>query len=161
MRTTVGSSPTAPTRYRTKKVEMPKQKEFDGLFMDIAKQVAELSKAKRLKVGAVLTKDNRIISIGYNGTPQGMDNCCEYGDETKEEVIHAEANVIAFLARTSETTVGATMYTTTAPCPRCAALMIQCKIERLVYSKRYRYDAGLDILEEAGVEITSLNPKGI
>ena len=71
MRTTVGSSPTAPTRYRTKKVEMPKQKEFDGLFMDIAKQVAELSKAKRLKVGAVLTKDNRIISIGYNGTPHG------------------------------------------------------------------------------------------
>jgi dCMP deaminase len=139
---------------------MPSKEEFDQLFMDIAKKVSQLSKAKRLKVGAVLAKDDRIISIGYNGTPVGMNNCCEDEDgDTKENVVHAEANVIAFLARTSESTVGATMYTTTAPCPRCAALIIQCQVKRLVFNRRYRYDAGLDILAEGGVEVVTLDPQ--
>ena len=140
---------------------MPEQTDFDQMFMDIAHRVSGLSKAQRLKVGAILTKDNRVISIGYNGTPQGMDNCCEDNvGRTKEEVVHAEANVIAFLARTTESTVGATLYTTTAPCPRCAALIIQCKIRRVVYNRRYRYDSGIDLLREAGIDVTSLDPQG-
>lgn len=128
--------------------------------MDFAFGVSTNSKASRLKVGAVLTKDNRPISSGYNGTPQGTNNACEdENGQTKEEVVHAEMNAIAFLARTTESTIGATMYTTTAPCPKCAALIIQCKISRVVYYRRYRYDSGIDILKEAGVEVVTLDPQ--
>ena len=117
------------------------KKKWIDAFMDTAERFAQLSSAKRLKVGAVVVKDNRIISIGYNGTPAGWDNCCEediYDDngdwlknQTKAEVIHAEANAIAKLARDGESGLGADIFITHAPCVQCAKMIYGAGIKNV------------------------------
>ena len=114
--------------------------------MKTAKVYASLSSARRLQVGAVIVRDNRIISIGYNGMPSGWDNNCEYEIgayelnkelKTRPEVIHAESNAITKVAASTEQTKGAVLYTTHAPCVDCAKLIHQCGIERVVYGEDY------------------------
>lgn len=146
-------------------------------FMDTAARFADLSSAVRLKVGAVVVKDNRIISIGYNGTPAGWDNSCEekyycedgdwseqllpkdanqwmrYKLVTKKEVIHAEANAIGKLARDGEAGAGASMFCTHAPCVDCAKLIYGAGIKKVYYRQSYRNDDGLDFLTKCDIEI--------
>ena len=139
-----------------------KQKWVDA-FMDTAERFAELSSAKRLKVGAVVVKDNRIISIGYNGMPAGWTNECEdeirYPDaegvtlKTKDEVIHAEANAIVKLARDGESGSGSVMFCTHAPCVQCAQLIYGAGISKMYYRDSYRNTNGLDFLTATGVEV--------
>ena len=139
-----------------------KQKWLDA-FMDTAERFAELSSAKRLKVGAVVVKDNRIISIGYNGMPAGWTNECEdeirYPDaegvtlKTKDEVIHAEANAIVKLARDGESGSGSVMFCTHAPCVQCAKLIYGAGISKMYYRDAYRDTNGLDFLTATGVEV--------
>lgn len=134
------------------------QKKLDNYFMGVAKLTAQLSHARRTKVGAVMTKDNRIISVGYNGTVRGDDNNCE--DElpdgslvTKNTVVHAEMNALCFCAKTEIESDGATIYLTLSPCANCALAMIQSGIKRVVYLEQYRDLSGVKILEQAGVEV--------
>lgn len=138
---------------------------FLSAFMDVAKRFAELSSAKRLKVGAIVVKDDRIISIGYNGMPAGWDNNCEnhvgfIKDEpvlkTKPEVIHAESNAITKLARSSESGNGADMFITHAPCLDCAKLIYQSGIKRVIFGTAYRDTAGLDFLKASEVSVVHL-----
>ena len=132
-------------------------------YMATAEIFAEQSSAKRLHVGAIIVKDDRIISIGYNGMPSGWDNECEYeeGDElggyflkTKPEVLHAETNAIAKLAKSTESGDGATMFITHAPCLDCAKLVYQSGINSVFYRHSYRSDDGVKFLEKAGVKVT-------
>ena len=132
-----------------------KQKWIDA-FMDTAERFAELSSAVRLKVGTVVVKDNRVISIGYNGTPAGWDNECEDrlpdgSNKTKDEVIHAEAYAIMKLARDGESGAGAAVFVTHAPCIDCAKLIYGAGIKNLYYRNSYRDTAGLDFLEKCGI----------
>ena len=143
-----------------------KQKWIDA-FMDTAERFAQLSSAKRLKVGAVVVKDNRIISIGYNGMPAGWTNECEevvtpslpylQGDgpilKTKDEVIHAEANAILKLARDGESGNGSSLFCTHAPCIQCAKLIHGAGIQKLYYRDSYRDDNGLAFLEACTIEV--------
>ena len=130
---------------------------WDKAHMQAAKVYSKLSTAKRLQVGTVLVKDNRIISIGYNGMPSGWTNECETTDEygnmpvTKPEVLHAETNAIAKVAQSNESAKGATLYTTCAPCLDCAKLVYQAGVSRLVYGHGYRNDTGLTFLEKCGI----------
>jgi len=129
----------------------------------VASIYAELSYARRLKVGAIIVKDNRVISIGYNGTPPGWDNDCEqvirrYENgkeelETKPEVIHAEANAIAKLARSQESGEGSDMFITHAPCIECAKLILTAGIKKVYYRQVYRNEDGIKLLKKSGVEI--------
>lgn len=130
--------------------------------LDVAARYAELSHARRLKVGAVVVKDDRIISIGYNGTPAGWDNNCEHELHqpvgrvdlvTKPEVIHAEENAIAKLARSHESGDGASMFITHAPCAQCAKLILVSGISHVYYRDVYRDDAGIKFLQQGGVHI--------
>ena len=131
-------------------------------YMATAEIFAEQSSAKRLHVGAIIVKDDRIISIGYNGMPSGWDNECEYeeGDElggyflkTKPEVLHAETNAIAKLAKSTESGDGASMFITHAPCLDCAKLVYQSGINSVYYRNAYRSDDGIKFLEKAGVRV--------
>ena len=131
--------------------------------MDVAERFAQLSSATRLQVGAIVVKDDRIISIGYNGMPSGWDNCCEdvvRQDEvgfqvtkTKAEVLHAETNAIAKLAKSGESGLGATMFVTHAPCIDCAKLVYQSGIATVYYKHKYRSTQGLEFLDKSGVEV--------
>jgi len=128
---------------------------WDKAHMKVARIYSELSTAKRLQVGAVIVKDNRIISIGYNGMPSGWDNACEDTDEhgfmpvTKPEVLHAETNAIAKVAKSSESCLDATIYCTTAPCIDCAKLIYQAGIMRVVWEKPHlRSDDGIQFLNK-------------
>jgi dCMP deaminase len=127
-------------------------------YMDTALRFSELSSAERLKVGAVIVKDHRIISIGYNGTPHGWSNCCEEpspdGNDTitKPEVIHAEANAIAKLAKSSESGDGAVMYITHSPCIECAKLILSSGISKVLYFQPYRNDDGILFLRRGRVK---------
>lgn len=128
---------------------------WDKAHMKVARIYSELSTAKRLQVGAVIVKDNRIISIGYNGMPSGWDNNCENTDEfgfmpvTKPEVLHAETNAIAKVAKSSESCLDATIYCTTAPCIDCAKLIYQSGIMRVVWDKAHlRSDDGIQFLNK-------------
>jgi dCMP deaminase len=135
--------------------------------MDTAKIFAELSSARRLHVGAIVVKDDRIISIGYNGMPAGWDNNCEDVVEqhkdseqilkTKSEVLHAESNAIAKLAKSSESGLGADIFITHAPCMECAKLIYQSGIKRVYFGLAYRDDAGINFLKKSGLEIEQLN----
>ena len=98
--------------------------------------------------------------MGWNGMPSGLDNTCESHGETKQEVIHAEENAIAKIACSSDTSEGATLYTTLAPCIECSKLVIQSKVAKVVYNNRYRYDSGIDLLNHAGVEVVSYESQG-
>lgn len=137
-----------------------KQKWIDA-FMDTAERFAQLSSAKRLQVGAVVVKDNRITSIGYNGTPSGWDNNCEEwiedgdlgsGWKTKPEVIHAEANAISKLAKSSDSGEGASIFVTHAPCVECAKLIYGAGIKHVYYRNSYRNEEGLNFLVKCNIE---------
>lgn len=133
-----------------------KQKYID-LYMDWAKRTAELSHAKRLHVGAVIVKDDTVISYGYNGMPAGWDNNCE--DETyitKKEVLHAESNAIAKLARSHNSGLGADIFITHAPCMECSKLIYQSGIGRVYYGTAYRDTSGIEFLEKSGIEVNKL-----
>lgn len=118
---------------------------------------AENSHCVRKKVGALIVKDNMIISDGYNGTPSGMDNCCEDANgETKWEVTHAEENAILKLARTTNSSDGATLYITLSPCRCCSKLILSSKIKRVVYGKSHSDSSGLDFLKDNGVIVEQL-----
>lgn len=148
------------------KKKMMKKKWIDA-YMDTAERFAQLSSAVKLKVGAVVVKDNRIISIGYNGTPTGWNNVCEdevysdYDDEyhlkTKDEVIHAEANAIAKLARDSEGGNGASLFCTHAPCIQCAKLISGAGISKVYYRNQYRNNDGIVFLSKSGIELEKVN----
>ena len=132
---------------------MEKQLELDKRYMRMAHIWAENSYCKRRQVGALLVKDKMIISDGYNGTPAGFENRCE--DEagvTYPYVLHAEANAITKVAKSSNSSDGATMYVTSSPCIECAKLIIQSGIRRVVYAEKYRLEDGLNLLREAGIE---------
>lgn len=139
-----------------------KQKWVDA-FMDTAERFAQLSSAKRLKVGSVVVKDNRIISIGYNGMPAGWDNSCEEVIEvhedggvvtrTKDEVIHAESNAILKLARDGESGNGSILFCTHAPCVQCAKLIHGAGISKMYYRDSYRDEHGIDFLKKCNIEI--------
>jgi len=173
------------------------KEKFKQLYMDWAVRVAQLSHARRLQVGAVIVKDDSVISYGYNGMPAGWDNNCEdkeymsrdaggwldpneiyeqwpfeeepkiqwFGDDpitvtnryklkTKPEVLHAETNAIAKLAKSNESGVGATLFITHAPCLDCAKLIYQSGINNVLYRNTYRSDAGIDFLNKSGVNVT-------
>lgn len=163
---------------------------FKELYKDIAHRVAKLSYARRLQVGAIVVKDDRIISMGYNGMPAGWDNNCEdivfdtgaggwlspeefdsmypfegkfwingqevdarYGLKTKPEVLHAESNALAKLAKSNDSGHGADLFVTHAPCIECAKLIFQSGISRVFYGENYRDDAGIKFLKQSGVEV--------
>jgi dCMP deaminase len=121
--------------------------------MKTAETFGSLSSAKRLQVGAIVVKDNRIISIGYNGTPSGWDNCCEdENNKTKPEVIHAEANAVAKLAKSHESGENSEMYVTHAPCIECAKLIYSSGITKVYYRNEYRSTKGIEFLKKCGLE---------
>ena len=139
--------------------------------MKVAETYASLSTAVRLKVGAIVVKDNRVISIGYNGMPSGWDNNCE--DEigyvlddngyvvetrlkTKSEVLHAETNAIAKLARSNESGLDAAMFVTHAPCLDCAKLIYQSGISKVYYRNAYRESAGIDFLKKSNIDVEQI-----
>jgi len=141
-----------------------KQKLLDA-YMKTAETFAECSTARRLHVGAVIVKDDRIISIGYNGMPTGWDNNCEdikinndgqYELKTKPEVLHAETNCVAKLAKSTESGLGATMFVTHSPCLDCAKLVYQSGINTIYYRNSYRNEDGIQFLEKAGVKIEQI-----
>jgi dCMP deaminase len=171
------------------------KEKFKQTYMKTAKVFSELSHARRLHVGAIVVKDDRIISIGYNGMPAGWDNDCEYKDymsgdaggwldpeeiyerwpfeeedfdpdigyarryalKTKPEVLHAESNAIAKLAKSNDSGNGADIFITHAPCIECAKLIYQSGISRVYYGENYRDDAGIEFLKKSGVEIEQLD----
>jgi dCMP deaminase len=167
---------------------------FKNLYMDWASRTAELSHARRLHVGAVIVKDDTVISYGYNGMPAGWDNNCEdvvwdqgaggwldpdeieakypyegwhegaqrnvrYGLKTKLEVLHAESNAIAKLAKSSNSGLGADLFVTHSPCLDCAKLIYQSGIRRVYFNQNYRDDAGIEFLKKSGIEVEQLKEK--
>ena len=141
----------------------PYMNKWQEAYMKTAETFGSLSHAIRLKVGAIVVKDNRIISIGYNGTPAGWDNECEdtfHHHElgtcttiTKAEVLHAESNAVAKLAKSSESGCGATMFVTHAPCIDCAKLVYQSGIATVYYKNEYRSTQGLEFLTKSNVDV--------
>lgn len=135
-------------------------------FMDVAEIFAKLSSAKRLQVGAIVVKDDAVISIGYNGMPSGWDNTCEnlvYGrsDEepllvTKPEVIHAEANAIAKLAKSTTSSDGAYMFVTHAPCIECSKQIYTAGISKVIFKEHYRDTKGIQFLSSCGIEVVNI-----
>lgn len=135
-----------------------KQTLLDERYLRMTSIWAENSYCERRKVGALIVKDKMIISDGYNGTPAGFENVCE--DEngiTKPYVLHAEANAITKVARSNNSSEGATMYVTASPCIECAKLIIQSGIRRVVYRDLYRITSGIDLLKRAGVECEQID----
>ncbi|MBR2455822.1 MAG: dCMP deaminase family protein [Bacteroidaceae bacterium] len=136
-----------------------KQLKVDKRYIRMASIWAGNSYCTRRQVGALIVKDQMIISDGYNGTPSGFENICEdENNVTKPYVLHAEANAITKIARSSNSSNGATMYVTASPCIECAKLIIQAGIKRVVYSEKYRLEDGLDLLRRANVEVVYINP---
>ena len=134
-----------------------KQQILDLRYIRMAKIWSENSYCVRRKVGALLVKDKMIISDGYNGTPAGFENVCEdENDLTKPYVLHAEANAITKVARSNNSSEGATMYVTASPCIECAKLIIQSGIKKVVYSDEYRLEDGIELLKKAGIEIIKI-----
>ena len=131
-----------------------KKSKYDKAYLRIAKEWGQLSYCKRKQVGAIIVKDRMIISDGYNGTPSGFENCCE--DDaglTKWYVLHAEANAISKVARSTQSCEGTTLYITLSPCKDCSKLIHQSGIKRVVYHEEYKDCSGIDFLRKAGVEI--------
>ena len=135
---------------------------FVEFYLDVADRVSELSRARRLKVGAVIVKDHRILSYGYNGTPSGFDNNCEIEHEdpmgrynlvTKPEVIHAEMNAILKVAKSHDSTDGAFLFLTHSPCMECSKAILQSGINTLYYSIDYRSNDGLELLRKGSVTV--------
>ena len=137
-----------------------KQLKLDERYLRMARIWAENSYCVRRQVGALVVKEKMIISDGYNGTPSGFENLCE--DEaglTKPYVLHAEANAITKLARSSNNSDGATIYITASPCIECAKLIIQAGIKRVVYGENYRLTDGIELLKRAGIEVILMEVK--
>lgn len=130
---------------------MASQQELDLVFVKMAFTFSELSKANRRKVGCIIVKDGQVISNGFNGTPSGFDNSCEIDNVTKPEVLHAESNALMKLAQSTNSSKGATLYLTCAPCFDCSKLIIQAGISRVVYTHNYRKEDGLDLLSKTNV----------
>ena len=136
-----------------------KQLHLDLRYLRMARIWAQNSYCQRRKVGALVVKDKMIISDGYNGTPSGFENVCEdENNVTHPYVLHAEANAITKLARSSNNSDGATLYVTASPCIECAKLIIQSGIKRVIYAEKYRLTDGIDLLERANIEVKYLNP---
>ena len=136
---------------------MDKQTKKDYLYMRMARVWAENSYCIRRQVGALMVKDQRIISDGYNGTPSGFENVCEdENNVSKPYVLHAEANAISKVARSHNSSDGATLYVTASPCIECSKLIIQAGIRRVVYGELYRLTDGIDLLKRAGIEVEFL-----
>ena len=134
-----------------------KQQILDIRYLRMARIWAENSYCERRKVGAIVVKDKMIISDGYNGTPEGFENVCEDANQiTKPYVLHAEANAITKLARSSNNSEGATLYVTASPCIECSKLIIQSGIKRVVYGEKYRLEDGINLLKRAGVDVEYL-----
>lgn len=133
---------------------------YDKAYLRMAKTWSELSHCERKKVGALIVKNGRIISDGYNGTPAGFDNCCENENgETNWFVLHAEANAILKVARSTNDCSDSTLYLTLSPCKDCAKLVLQSGITRVVFINKYKDTTGIDFLTSAGVETVHLpNP---
>lgn len=132
---------------------------FVQLYSDIAQRVAELSSARRLQVGAIIVRDDRILSIGYNGMPAGWDNNCELEQadgslKTRPEVLHAESNCLSKVARSTESALGADLFVTHSPCLECAKLIYQSGIHRVYYGTQYRSDDGLRFLKQSSIQVT-------
>jgi dCMP deaminase len=137
-----------------------KQFKLDERYLRMAHIWAENSYCERRKVGALIVKDKMIISDGYNGTPEGFENICEDENQsTKPYVLHAEANAITKVAKSNNSSEGATLYVTTSPCMECSKLIIQSGIKRVVFDEKYRITDGLDILKRAGIETINLEMK--
>ncbi len=137
-----------------------KQRQVDGRYMRMARIWAENSYCKRRQVGALIVKGRMIISDGYNGTPSGFENNCEdEGNKSLPYVLHAEANAITKVARSNNSSEGATLYVTASPCMECAKLIIQSGIKRVVYAEEYRLTDGVDLLREAGIEVERIDEK--
>lgn len=135
-----------------------KQEKYDEAYLRMAKEWAKLSYCKRKQVGALIVKDKMIISDGYNGTPSGHTNCCEdENGETLWYVLHAEANAILKVAKSTQSAEGATLYITLSPCQECSKLIIQAGIKRVVYHILYKDRSGIDFLEEYGIAIRHIS----
>lgn len=131
-----------------------KQHQIDCRYLRMARIWAENSYCTRRRVGAIIVNDSMIISDGFNGTPSGFENVCEDSDGvTKPYVLHAEANAITKVARSNNSSEGATLYVTASPCLECSKLIIQAGIKRVVFNEIYRITDGLDILRRAGVQV--------
>jgi dCMP deaminase len=134
-----------------------KQNKYDTAYLRMANEWSKLSYCKRKQVGAIIVKDKMIISDGYNGTPSGFENCCEdENNMTHWYVLHAEANAILKVARSTQSCHDATLYITLSPCKECSKLIHQSGIKRVVYSNGYKDDSGLEFLIKAGVEVIHL-----
>nr|MBQ5604207.1 dCMP deaminase family protein [Bacteroidales bacterium] len=141
---------------------MNKQSALDKRYMRMAVIWAENSYCTRRQVGAIMVKDQRIISDGYNGTPSGFENICEdENHKTKPYVLHAEANAITKVARSHYSSEGATIYVTACPCIECAKLIIQAGIKRVVYGEPYHIDDGLNLLKRAGIQVDFCDNKSL
>jgi len=136
---------------------MDKQNRYDVAYMNMALDWDKLSYAKRKRVGALFVKSGVIISGGYNGTPSGFDNKCE-DDQNKTlwYVLHAEANALMKVARSTQSAEGSTLYVTLSPCKECSKLIFQAGVERVVYCKQYKDTEGIDLLNKAGVKVEKI-----
>ena len=135
-----------------------KQAQFDIRYIQMARVWATNSYCKRRQVGALIVKDRMIISDGYNGTPSGFENECEdENNRSKPYVLHAEANAITKVAKSNNSSEGATLYITASPCMDCAKLIIQAGIIRVVYADEYRIIDGIELLEKASIEVVQLS----
>ena len=131
-----------------------KQLRYDRVYLKMAETLASLSHCNRKQVGALIVKDGMIISDGYNGTPSGFHNCCEDDDgNTHWYVLHAEANAILKVSKSTNSAQGATLYLTLSPCKECAKLILQAGITRVVFKNEYKDNSGINFLREAGVDV--------
>ena len=138
-------------------MDIAKLTKYDKAYLKIAAEWSKLSYCKRKQVGAIIVRDRMIISDGYNGTPSGFDNCCEDNEGlTNWYVLHAEANAILKVARSTQTCEGATLYITLSPCKECSKLIHQSGIKRVVYQNGYRDTSGIDFLAKAGVIVEQI-----
>jgi len=138
-------------------MDIKKLNKYDKAYLRIAREWGQLSYCKRKQVGAIIVRDRMIISDGYNGTPSGFENCCEDSEGlTNWYVLHAEANAILKVARSTQSCEGATLYITLSPCRECSKLIHQSGIKRVVYQKGYRDTSGIDFLVKAGVAVDQI-----
>ena len=134
-----------------------KQRRYDRAYLKMAMEWANLSHCNRKQVGALIVKNGTIISDGYNGTPSGFENSCETDDNlTKWYVLHAEANAITKVAKSNNSSEGATLYVTLSPCKDCSKLIIQSGISRVVYATEYKDTEGIEFLRRAGIELVHI-----
>ncbi|NND77281.1 MAG: dCMP deaminase family protein [Flavobacteriales bacterium] len=143
-----------------KYTDTDKQRRYDIAYLKMAKEWAKLSHCHRKQVGALIVKNGMLISDGYNGTPSGFPNDCEdENTETLWYVLHAEANAITKVARSTNSADGSTLYLTLSPCKECSKLILQCGIKRLVYAREYKDNSGIHFLMESGIEIEHIELK--